>query len=1209
MKILILYFSAICLCLADFSLAAQTNQPVIFPGDDAQSLKLVWPATPGVRYEVQQSTNLQTWTTAPGFPAAAFGPAQQMPFQPTGNAGFFKVNQLDDQPPAIVSQYPPDGGFAVPQFANLTMQLSDATGIDTNSIQLTVGSLGTFTLTNAQLVFSNNLLTFLNDGSNPLGGWSSNVMVTLVMADTLGNITTNTWTFTLESQPLVVNNLFVFGSPKAQSAGQRIGSIATRALVKQSGPIPMASGYPWALAQVATNYLLLSYTNTAPSFTVGQYVCNLTPASPAEIFNRQITSISDDPGNKLLTLFTVEVPLTEIATNGSVSISSDSMILQMGPKGAFANALSVSGTVTFPTIGYSLDGAEFTLRQDGFDSTIDGVTVSVGDAPDLVHVTAEQLHWWLTPQLQAGIDINWGGLQRFQAIASGTVDSAAVWDADVLLAGADATQTIFQLPPGAQPQTWIYLGSIGPVPVFASLDFNLKLVAEENAQAVLSFHAGETQTVNASFGLTYNSPNDVEWVHDFYFPPPVVEPFTGNVNAVGSVKLSLEPEVDFLVYGLAGVSAGVTPSASVVFQAGTSQPLTGDLDADVSLDIGLAGPALEPLNLPDFSLSLWSDEWHLFPNPANATATTITFDQQPQSQSLPVGGSAYFSCAVTASGMPSYQWYFNGVPMPGQTSRTLSLPGVNSGYAGSYYVSVSAGGQTTNSFPAALTVLPQSTQSGLAAWYPFNGNANDASGNGLNGTMYNSPTFVSGPVSGSQAVHLVGQYVTIPSIDFSSMNSFTISLWADIQGETDSSGAEFLICFGQEPPNGDPAVGISYYSPGNSFGFGAGNAGVGSTTTSYLNQWHRYSMVYANGILTAYFDGQVLGTASGSIPSTAGNAGMGIHWWGGGGVSTRFTGSLADVRIYNRALSASEILSLYNSGLPAPAPSSGMALIPAGSFTMGDNFGDGAAGWDVEVPLHSVYVSAFYMDKYDVTKALWDSVYQWAITHGYSFDYAGSGKAANHPVQTIDWYDCVKWCNARSEKEGRTPAYYTSAVQTTVYRTGQVDVDNSSVKWNAGYRLPTEAEWEKAARGGASGQRFPWGNTISESQANYYSGYDYMGSSAYDLSNTGYNPTFNDGVYPFTSPVGYFAPNGYGLYDMAGNVWQWCWDLLGSYGSVSQTDPRGPTTGLYYGSHRVFRGGSYYFAAIVCRTAFRGNYWPGYSDYYGGFRSVLSPGQ
>ena len=97
----------------------------------------------------------------------------------------------------------------------------------------------------------------------------------------------------------------------------------------------------------------------------------------------------------------------------------------------------------------------------------------------------------------------------------------------------------------------------------------------------------------------------------------------------------------------------------------------------------------------------------------------------------------------------------------------------------------------------------------------------------------------------------------------------------------------------------------------------------------------------------------------------------------------------------------------------AAAPS-GMALIPAGTFTMGDSL-DGSS---YALPLHTVYVSAFYMDRYEVTKALWDEVYSWAVAHGYSFDYVGSGKASTHPVQTIDWYDSVKWCNARSEKEG-----------------------------------------------------------------------------------------------------------------------------------------------------------------------------------------------
>jgi formylglycine-generating enzyme required for sulfatase activity len=186
----------------------------------------------------------------------------------------------------------------------------------------------------------------------------------------------------------------------------------------------------------------------------------------------------------------------------------------------------------------------------------------------------------------------------------------------------------------------------------------------------------------------------------------------------------------------------------------------------------------------------------------------------------------------------------------------------------------------------------------------------------------------------------------------------------------------------------------------------------------------------------------------------------------------------------------------------AVAPS-GMALIPAGSFTMG-NCMDPSEGDPNELPLHAVYVSAFYMDKYDVTKALWDSVYQWATNHGYSFDNAGSGKAANHPVQMIGWYDAVRWCNARSEKEGRVPAYYTDAGLGVRYRSGYV---GPYVNWSSGYRLPTEAEWEKAARGGASGHRFPWtdADTITWSRANYdadpsgYS-YDVNPTSGYDTN-------------------------------------------------------------------------------------------------------------
>lgn len=280
----------------------------------------------------------------------------------------------------------------------------------------------------------------------------------------------------------------------------------------------------------------------------------------------------------------------------------------------------------------------------------------------------------------------------------------------------------------------------------------------------------------------------------------------------------------------------------------------------------------------------------------------------------------------------------------------------------------------------------------------------------------------------------------------------------------------------------------------------------------------------------------------------------------------------------------------------------GMALVPAGPFTMGDTFGEGSSG---ELPLHTVQVSAIYMDQFEVTKALWDEVLVWANTHGYDLGSIGYGKATNHPVHTVSWYDVVKWCNARSEREGRVPAYYTSAALTTVYRTGSVDVQNSWVKWSSGYRLPTEAEWEKAARGGASGQRFPWSgtNNITHSQANYYSDPDYT----YDTSPTrGYHPSFQAGGPPYTSLVGYFAPNGYGLYDMAGNLWEWTWDWWGSYTVAPATDPRGPTSG----SNRVFRGGSWdNLGAYSCRAADRGDYDPTFRYYSVGFRSVLSPGQ
>ena len=289
----------------------------------------------------------------------------------------------------------------------------------------------------------------------------------------------------------------------------------------------------------------------------------------------------------------------------------------------------------------------------------------------------------------------------------------------------------------------------------------------------------------------------------------------------------------------------------------------------------------------------------------------------------------------------------------------------------------------------------------------------------------------------------------------------------------------------------------------------------------------------------------------------------------------------------------SGLTNIPSSAVLPPPP--GMVLIPAGTFTMGNSV---AADTDItDATPVSTTLSAFYMDVNEVTLSQWQAVYYWAMDHGYTDLPEGSGKGPNHPVTMVSWYDCLKWCNARSEQAGKTPVYYTNDAQTTIYKTGSVNVTNAQVKWTAnGYRLPTEAEWEKAARGGLHAQRFPWGDTISQNLANYFGNTSY----SYDLGPNGWHPLGYVGVHPFTTKLGTFAPNGYGLFDMAGNVWEWCWDWYGALAGGS--DPKGPSSGLY----RLSRGGSYGDSADKSRVALRENHIAPLSGVYFGFRVARS---
>ena len=213
----------------------------------------------------------------------------------------------------------------------------------------------------------------------------------------------------------------------------------------------------------------------------------------------------------------------------------------------------------------------------------------------------------------------------------------------------------------------------------------------------------------------------------------------------------------------------------------------------------------------------------------------------------------------------------------------------------------------------------------------------------------------------------------------------------------------------------------------------------------------------------------------------------------------------------------------------------------------------------------AITVSSFYIGKYEVTWAGWQTVRTWATTNGYDIGSVGVGSADNHPVQMVNWYDCVKWCNARSQKEGRTPVYYTDSGFTQIYKAGEVLEPFVNAAAN-GYRLPTDVEWEFAARGGTQSLGYEYGG-----------GNDLNGVGWYDRNSGG-----SDKV------VGTKAANELGLYDMSGNVWEWCSDW---YPGCE-------------GSARVARGGSWGNDADYCRSACRSGSTPGGQGGNVGFRAV-----
>ena len=248
-----------------------------------------------------------------------------------------------------------------------------------------------------------------------------------------------------------------------------------------------------------------------------------------------------------------------------------------------------------------------------------------------------------------------------------------------------------------------------------------------------------------------------------------------------------------------------------------------------------------------------------------------------------------------------------------------------------------------------------------------------------------------------------------------------------------------------------------------------------------------------------------------------------------------------------------------------------MVFVQGGKFTMGCTPEQGNDCFDNERPSHQVTVGDFYIGKYEVTQAQWKAVM--GTTVQQQRDKAGAslslrGEGDNYPMYYVSWNEVQEFIRRLNVNTGKQ------------------------------YRLPTEAEWEYAAKGGtvSNGYKFSGGNTAN-SVAWYY---ENAGDMILDekILNADHSNSNNNK----THPVGTKSSNELGIYDMSGNVWEWCSDWFGNYSSRSQNDPLGPSKGAF----RVYRGGSWYSDAVHVRTSYRNNGTPGSRFNFLGFRLACS---
>jgi len=476
--------------------------------------------------------------------------------------------------------------------------------------------------------------------------------------------------------------------------------------------------------------------------------------------------------------------------------------------------------------------------------------------------------------------------------------------------------------------------------------------------------------------------------------------------------------------------------------------------------------------------------------------------------------------------------------------------------------------------------LACATDYGLVAYYPFNGSADDESGNGNDGTEYGGISYTTGAKGNGTAIGFdgVSDYIDVATVNINidtANYDYTISGW--FKPITNSEG--YVVLLTNNIGGTDHCGPLLYWRDGTLYySSGISNSGIVSATVNglSLNQWYHFvGITFKDKTVRLYVD--TMEGTSGSYPTHV-NTDMSLLHIGGNDTNNNYVQcELDEVRIYNRALSATEIKLLYEADY-ANSLDMTFKLIPSGIFTMGSP--DGVVEYPIgsgntpvaelgrdtdETPHEVTLTKSFYMMSTEVTQGQWEAVMG---SNPSYFPACGS----DCPVEMVSWDDV------------------------------QTFIENLNSICEGTYRLPTEAEWEYAARAGSSTAIANGGITATDCtlDANLDAMGWYCNNSTVTYGGCSDASAWGGPACAGTHPVAQKASNIWGLYDMHGNVWEWCQDWSITYPTNSVTDPKGPSSG----SKRINRGGGWDIDAMNNRSADRHDNNESDRIHYLGFRLV-----